>query len=88
MSFENLCAARKVDLLEFSECTEHPFVYLVKGIECVSRYGGRFELRAPAGTIPITVLEDYSKKYGVKYSVSRQKHERLPIDVEVFVIER
>uniref|UniRef100_A0A7J3ZLE8 Uncharacterized protein n=1 Tax=Fervidicoccus fontis TaxID=683846 RepID=A0A7J3ZLE8_9CREN len=80
------CEKRLIDMLEFSECKEHPFTLLVKVLECASKHEGEYKVRVPAGTIPINILEDYAKRYGVSFWVTKEKEHRMPIsiDVEVF----
>ena len=80
------CERRFIDVLEFSECKDHPFTLLVKVLECASKYEGEYRVRVPAGTIPLSILEDYARRYGISFWVTREKENRTPapIEVEVF----
>ncbi|MEM1619909.1 MAG: hypothetical protein QXU97_01240 [Fervidicoccaceae archaeon] len=88
------CDVRFHDVLEFSECAEHPFLLIAELLRCLSDRGGEYVVRVPAGSIPHNVLQEYADRYGAAYTFKRDKtklrigEREVEIDTEVYFFSK
>jgi hypothetical protein len=64
------CDEPEVTIEDITKCTEHPLTLIVELMKCAKEKGKKYTVKVPHGSVPLNLLMEYAKRYGVSVDAS------------------
>jgi len=66
------CEETEPIIEDITKCTEHPLTIVVEMMKCAKEKGRSYAIKVPHGSIPMNLLMEYARRYGVLVDASTE----------------